>query len=124
MHKLIEYLCDELETLERKADKDGKLTMQEIQYGDTLAHFKKNLLKADEMSDEGASYADRGYYYEDRMPRYTMARGRRGAKRDSMGRYSSDSNELVEELRELMHDAPNEQARAEFRKFIEKMEHM
>ena len=30
MHKLIEYICDELEELERKADKEGKLSMAEI----------------------------------------------------------------------------------------------
>ena len=71
MHKLIDYICDELEELERKADKEGKLSMAEIQYGDMLAHFKKNLLKGEEMygDDEemysmaGGSYAmgdDRG----------------------------------------------------------------
>ena len=49
MHKLIEYICDELEELNRKAGKDGKLSMAEIQYMDTLAHAKKNLLKGEEM---------------------------------------------------------------------------
>ena len=53
MHKLMEYVCDELEELERKAEKGGKLSMAEIQYADTLAHMKKNLLKADEMTGEG-----------------------------------------------------------------------
>lgn len=75
MHKLIEYVCDELEELERKADKEGKLSMAEIQYVDTLSHIKKNLLKGEEMMEEGNSYA----------------RGRgRNARRDSMGRYSSE----------------------------------
>lgn len=79
MHKLIEYVCDELEELEKKADKGGKLSMQEVQYADTLAHLKKNLLKADEMMDDG--YSNRGSY----------ARGRMGnVRRDSMGRYSRD----------------------------------
>lgn len=78
MDKLIEYVCDQLEELERKADKGNKLTMQEIQYADMLAHLKKNILTADAMmeaDDEGGSYA----------------RGRgRNARRDSMGRYSRE----------------------------------
>ena len=78
MHKLMEYVCDELEELERKAEKGGKLSMAEIQYGDTLAHFKKNLLTADAMTGEG-EYG------------YSNARGRgSNARRDSMGRYSRD----------------------------------
>lgn len=79
MDKLINYVCDELEELERKADK-GKLSMAEIQYADMLAHLKKNILTADAMMDEG-EYSNEGGSY---------ARGRgRNAKRDSMGRYSS-----------------------------------
>ena len=157
MHKLIEYICDELEELERKADKDGKLSMAEIQYVDTLAHMKKNLLKADELweesdysmeggpydgrgnsyarggrSNRGGSYArggrssNRGGYYNEGS--YARGRGR-NARRDSMGRYSSDGysmagEEMVDELRELMQDAPDEQTRMEFQKFIQKIEQM
>lgn len=98
MHKLISYVCGELEDLERKADKGGKLSMQELQYADTLAHLKKNLLKGEEMSGEGysnygysrrMSYGDSDGYYV--RPDGSYARGRgAGAKRDSMGRYSSE----------------------------------
>ena len=31
MHKLIEFICDELEDLERKAERGGKLSMAEVQ---------------------------------------------------------------------------------------------
>lgn len=144
MHKLIEYICDELEELERKADKDGKLSMAEMQYADLLAHTKKNLLKGEEMMDESeysmamgdgmyrGSYArnnqggNRGNY-----SRNSYARGRgRNARRDSMGRYSReggysmDSAEMVDELRELMQDAPDDRTRQEFQKFISKIEQM
>lgn len=141
MHKLMEYICDELEELERKADKDGKLSMAEIQYADTLAHTKKNLLKADELweeseynMDEGNSYAmggrsRNGYRYNNEGGR-SYARGRgRNAKRDSMGRYSRDGysmagDDMIDELRELMQDAPDEQTRMEFQRFISKIEKM
>ena len=142
MHKLMEFICDELEELERKAEKDGKLSMAEIQYVDTLAHAKKNLLKADEMWEEseysmdgGRSYArsrrsmrgDNSYRYEGEG---SYARGRgRNAKRDSMGRYSRDGysmaeGEMIDELRDLMHDAPDEQTKMEFQRFISKIERM
>lgn len=138
MHKLMEYVCDEMKELERKAEKDGKLSMAEMQYLDTLAHTKKNLLKADEMSEEGYSgMMYPRYYGDDRMDGRAYRDGRsyndgrsyaRGRKRDSMGRYSrgySMANEdMMDELHELMEKAPDEMTKREFRKFIDKIETM
>lgn len=136
MHKLMDYICDEMSDLERKAEKDGKLSMAEVQYLDTLAHTKKNLLKADEMSEEGYSgMMYPRYYGEDRMDGSSYndgrsyARGRRNVRRDSMGRYSSRgysmaNDDMVEELHELMEKAPDEMTKREFKRFIEKIETM
>ena len=144
MHKLMEYVCDEMKELERKASKDGKLSMAEMQYLDTLAHTKKNLLKSDEMSGEegysgmmypryygddrmdGRSYGDGRSYVDDRS--YARGRGR-NARRDSMGRYSSRgysmaNEDMADELRDLMEKAPDEMTKKEFRKFIDKIETM
>ena len=128
MHKLIEYICDELEELEHKVEREGHLSMSEIQYGDTLAHFKKNLLKAEEYED-GYSY---GYGDGHRTYRVegSYARGRgRNARRDSMGRYSRRgysmaNEEMISELHELMEEAPDEKTRMEFQRFISKVESM
>ena len=87
MHKLLEYVCDELEELERKADKNGKLSMQEMQYVDTLAHTKKNLMKAEEMSEEiegNSNGRTMGYSYD----RY--GRGE-NSSRGYSGRYDNNS---------------------------------
>jgi len=137
MHKLMEFVCDEMEDLERKVEKEGKLSSAEMQYLDLLAHTKKNLLKADEMSGDGEysgrydnrmyddRYSRRDDYSRNRDGGMSYARGRgRNAKRDSMGRYSSASDMLVEELRDLMEDAPDERTKMEFKKFIQKMESM
>lgn len=160
MEKLMEYICEELEELERKADKEGKLSMAEIQYGDMLAHFKKNLLSADEMWEEseysmdgGGGMSGRRYSYArggggrggqgggqgggssndgySRRGGGSYARGRgRNARRDSMGRYSStgdysrDAEDMVDQLRELMEDAPDDRTRQEFQRFIQKLEQM
>lgn len=108
MHKLLDYICSELEDLESKADRDGSLTMSEIQYADTLLHMKKNLLKSEEMSDE---YSYRGNSYG------------RGRKRDARGRYSA-REDMTDQMREMMRDAPDEQTRQEFSRFISKLERM
>lgn len=126
MHKLIEYICDELEDLERKAEKDGKLTMQEVEYMDTLAHAKKNLLKSDMMMDEDEYSSAGGVYYRDGMRDRSYARGRRGSvKRDAMGRYSRGysmaEDDFRMELEELMHNAPNEQTRQKIQRIMSEM---
>jgi hypothetical protein len=107
--------------------------MAEVQYGDMLAHFKKNLLKSEEMSDEGYSermYPMRGRVYDDGRAygdrSYNDGRSY-ARKRDSMGRYSrgySMADGMVAELREMMKDAPDERTRGEFQRFIEKIETM
>ena len=74
MHYLINFACTELEELEDKA-KRGNLSMADVQYADTLAHMKKNLLAAESMTG-GRSYSS-----------YAMM-GRDG---DGDGRYSEDN---------------------------------
>lgn len=135
MHKLINYVCDELEELEKKADKGG-LTANEIAYADTLAHLKKNLLKSEEMMD-GGEYS--GTYRSD-MPRgmsyargdYSRGdgRGSYAQRRDSRGRYSSergysrDAREMADRLRDLMEDAPNETVRRDIERLMHTVEQM
>lgn len=145
MHKLIEYICDELEDLERKAEKDGKLSMTEIQYMDTLAHAKKNLLKSEEMMGEdeeysmaGGSYAyardGRGGNRGGGRSNASYARGRgRNARRDSMGRYSSENRYSREggysmaeddfrmDIEDLMQNAPNERVKQKLRELMSEM---
>lgn len=125
MHKLIEYVCDELEELEKKADKGG-LSSAEIEYADKLAHLKKNLLKGEELYDE-MDYS--GDMYGN--PRSNMARGMSYAqRRDRMGRYSSgrgysrDGHEMAERLRDLMHDATDEGVRRDIERLMHKVEQM
>lgn len=146
MHKLYEYVCDELKDLEKKAEK-GNLSMQEIQYADTLAHLKKNLMKADEMMEDEfgeysmayypmTSYAEEGGNkggYMSRRGGNSYARGRgRNAKRDSMGRYSrnegysyadDEMHEIIADMRGMMADLPTEKQR-KVREFIDNMERM
>ena len=125
MHKLIDYACTELEELEDKAGSGHKLSSAELQYADTLARLKKNLLKGEEM--EGTYSGDYGrrpmYEYPDDTS-YGRSYARR---RDSMGRYSrrySGDEAMLDSLRDMMESAPDERTKAEYRKFIAKMESM
>lgn len=129
MEKILSFICDELDELERKADKDGKLSMAEMQYVDLLAHTKKNLMKAEEMSDDYSNgYDNRGYSRRGSYGGRYEGSYARGRKRDSMGRYSRNysmaTDNMVDELRDMMMDAPDEHTKKEFQKFISKIENM
>ena len=139
MDKLIDYACDELEKLEKKAEKSG-LSLTETQYADTLAHLKKNLLKGEEMyaeMEDGYSGTYRGSYRGGSYEPGSMGRGSyrggsyargRNARRDSRGRYSSEggysraAEKMVEQLRDMMHEAPDQQTRMELERMVQRME--
>jgi hypothetical protein len=127
MHKLYEYVCDELKGLEKKAEK-GSLSMQEIQYADTLAHLKKNLMKADEMMEDEYGEYSMAYYP---MTSYAEDGGRTGRasyarRRDTHGRYSSRGYSMAgdgfrRELEGLAEDAPTEHVKQKLRDIIREM---
>ena len=133
MHKLHELKEKLMNTLEDYSKKE--MTASNLEIVDKLSHTIKNLCKIIEYAEEseysgmGGSYARGGRYSRERMGgRYGMSyadgRGRgTQAKRDSMGRYSSNDG-MISDLRDLMEDAPDEKTRMEFDKFIRKMESM
>lgn len=131
MHRLYEYICRELDDLERKAEK-GKLTMAEMQYGDTLAHFKKNLLKAEEMSGDSYSMAGNSYNSDGYSRRSSYSRAgtmspfskMRGMNIRRDGYSMADNEQMLEELRGMMQDAPDEQTKMDFRRLIQRLEKM
>lgn len=141
LYELKEKLMDELAEYGSKEMSAGSLEVV-----DKLTHTIKNLCKIIEdmegYSEEGGSYeggrsnmmggsyARTGSYARGGnrggSPRASYADGRgRGsnAQRDSRGRYSSGGS-MVDELRELMEDAPDSRTRMEFERFIKKMESM
>ena len=122
LHELKETLCNELKEYGRK----GKISTGELDIVDKLTHTIKNLDKIIEKYDDdySSAYSYRGGYsnrYDD--GHYSMARGR-NARRDAIGRYSRNNDMMIQELRELMEDAPDERTKMEFQQFINKMEKM
>lgn len=134
IYELKDRLCDELEEYGKK----GELDVGSLDVVDKLAHTVKNLQKIIK------KYEEDEYSYADGMPdggTYSMRGGysnRRGSngrngnsyarRRDSMGRYSRGysmaGGDMVQELRELMNEAPDERTRMEFQNFISKIENM
>lgn len=134
--KIKEMLCEELETIAKK----GELTAGSLDTVDKLTHAIKSIetiIAMNEYNDDG--YSNRGSY-ESRngssgARRYTRDGSMDGGnsyarygnvRRDSMGRYSRDeaNDEIISRLHDIMNDTPNEQAKQEIRKLINKMENM
>lgn len=80
----------------------------------------------DDSSFAGPRYGGRGVSYNDDT---SYARGRRNARRDSMGRYSRrgysiGKDEYIDRLREAMESAPDEMHRQKVQRMIQELESM
>ena len=84
LEKLKEALCEELD----KFAKSGDITVNSLEKIHKLTDTIKNIDKI-MMLEEDGGYSE-GYMGDGMMYGSSYARGRRYAKRDSMGRYSKD----------------------------------
>ena len=123
MHKLYELKETLVKELERYAD-NQTLDLQTLDIIDKLAHAGKNVCKIIETCEEeqyseaigGGSYRSMPHFrmagsYANDGSYGSYARGRGvGARRDSMGRYTS-VGDFRADLQELVNNAPNEQVR-------------
>lgn len=147
LYDLCETISNELEDANEKIRKAGeKLSAGDLEYIDKLTHSLKSIkttIAMMEAEDKGYSgtYWDGRYYYDGetvmdgsgndggRSGRgMSNARGRgSNARRDSRGRYSSEYSRtearehMKDELRELMHDAPDEHTKKKFERFINEL---
>lgn len=150
LHELCETIKEEIAEANKKIkNAGGKLSAGDVEYIDKLTHSLKSIkavlsMMEDEEEDEyssrypmsyrGRSYRGGSYRYDDGMmdEGRSYARDGRGrgsnAQRDSRGRYSSRMDgysrhgDVVESLREVMEEAPDERTRQEIQRLIEKME--
>ena len=129
LYELREMLMDELHKISSK----GELTAGSLETVDKLTHSIKSIDTICAMEEAGEYSYEGGNSY---------ARGRgSNARRDSMGRYSSenygmgmrgysrrrgysgdDKEELVNSLRELMNETSNNKSRMAIQRAIEQME--
>lgn len=131
MDNLCEYIDEELMELDKKA-KSGQLSAGDIEMGDKLAHFKKSLLTNEAM--ESGYSNDRGYSNRRGYSRDTMTRDYSGEdysrddystarrRRDSMGRYSREGDDIVHSMRELMNRTNDPKAKDAIRQAVSEIE--
>lgn len=131
LYKMCDTLTEEIERANDKLNKTGgTLTGDDVSYIDRLTHALKSIkttIAMVEAEDGGESgrYMPRYNYGGYNGGNYSYRRGR-----DSMGRYTSRrggysyDDGMIEELRSLMENAPDERTKSEFRQFIAKMEKM
>ena len=137
--KLMSLVENEIEAINR----NGKFkSREEIDSVYKLVDIAKDIECMNRWEEEmdGESYGDGMSYERDgRSYRYdggSYARGRRNARRDSMGRYSRESyrggsyergysrdgkEEYKEQLRDMMEEAPDEQTRQSIKRMIDNM---
>ena len=137
IYKLKELKKKLMKELEGYASKE--LTASSLDIVMKMSSAVKNLTRVIEMceEEEGGEYSSRGSYAYERDPmgrsvesresyRGSYARGRRGAPRDSRGRYSGEGysrhGDPAEMIREAMEMAPDEQTRRELERIIEKFD--
>lgn len=148
MHDFAEELYTLCEVLEKDLAKTneklrmagGDMTGADLEYVDKLTHAIKSIkttlaMVDEEYSNEGGS--NRGSYRGGGSNRGGSNRGSnrggsyggsyaRGQRRNSMGRYSREgysraAEDMVEELRGLMDEAPDEQTRMEIQRMVERL---
>lgn len=132
MHKLTELKDKLTRELEDYAD-NGKFSekdVESIKYMTSAIDHLCNIIEDEEDEYSGVMMNDDLDGRYSRRGGMSYARGRgANARRDSRGRYSSrmysgDNSMMLQELRNLKEDAPDERTRMEFEKFIKKMESM
>ena len=116
LHELCEALMEELETIAEKIRKSG-MSAGDLETVDKLSHALKSIKTTIAMmeADEGYSGEYRPRYGTYHDPRNNMSYAR---KRDSMGRYSrrgysyaDNMDGLLDEMREMLPDRPDEKRR-------------
>ena len=142
-NKELMEICETLERTIKSANEKirgagGKLSAGDADFVDKLLHSLKSVkavMKMDEEAEMDDEYSermysrgyDRGGSYRGSYDGGSNGRGRMNARRDSMGRYSSNDGysrggSMVDELRDMMNDAPDADTRQELQNLIRKME--
>lgn len=143
MHGICEKLTEEISEMNKKMDKNGgKMSAGDLEALDKLTHALKSVkttLAMEEYDDDrsgdymGGSYergGNRGGGSYERGGSYARGRGRY-AKRDSMGRYSSEYgysrdeaiDDMAEDIRAAMPTMP-EDLKRDAQRFLSKLEQM
>lgn len=145
MEKWLDDLYDLCETVSHEIGEanekiraaGGKLSGADVDYIDKLTHTMKSIKTTIAMAEAEERDGESGYYpYMGGYRSYEngMRVGRSNARRrDSMGRYSRENrgysrddakSDFIDDVRELMRDAPDERIKMRFKDFIREIENV
>lgn len=124
LEELCETLSEELHSANNKL-RNGKMNSGDLEYIDKLTHALKSVTILKEMEGGSQRSYDGSYRsYEGNSGRRSYdgnSMGNSYRRRDSMGRYSRDTEELMRDLQMLADKAPDPQTKAEIQKFMRTM---
>ena len=134
MHELCETLTGEIKEMNSKIRAaGGKMSPQDLENVDKLTHALKSVKATMAMDEEEEGYSEY----------YPMGGSSYRRNRDSMGRYSRypgyngwtgapgiprypnrnySRNDLVDKIRQLMDNAPDDRTRQDIQRMVERME--
>lgn len=145
MEKWLDDLYDLCETVSHEIGEanekiraaGGKLSGADVDYIDKLTHTMKSIKTTIAMAEAEERDGESGYYpYMGGYRSYEngMRGGRSNARRrDPMGRYSRENrgysrddakSDFIDDVRELMRDAPDERIKMRFKDFIREIENV
>lgn len=137
LHEVCKYLTRDIEEMNEKIrNANGRLNRDTLDYLDKLTHALKSVKTVIAMEEAYDDHSERGMSYESRPRTVYHDYTERNMKRDSLGRYSRESDRYYdgytraaakEEMMSRLHDLMAEsepQMRAEFQTFINKLERM
>lgn len=119
--ELRDMLCEELDNITEQ----GEITTGSLDIIDKLTHSIKSIDTIIAMEESGYSnddYDDYSRRYDDYSRRGSYARGRRNARRDSMGRYSRGKKGMAEKLEAMMGDTNDPKVRKALENALEHIE--
>ena len=131
-----ETIANEIaEANQRIRQSGGDLNAGDVEIIDKLAHSMKSLVSTCAMleAEEDGGYSGRYYYgegrgYSGRERRNGYSGNYGGYSRENRGRYSSREGRggysrdgMMDHLREMMDEAPDEQTRMEIKKMMDRM---
>lgn len=127
LETLCDVLSDQLSDITRKVKNNG-MSSGDLDTLEKLTHSLASVKKIMAFMEDDEEYSgyDGGMGSYRGSYRRSYNRGSYARKRDRMGRYSGERgysrNDLVDKMRELMDEAPDDRTRQEMMRMVEKLE--
>lgn len=139
---ILDKICDELEEVSKKVEREGKMTAGDLEMVDKLVDIKKNILKTWMLEGDGGysqagdwegmarghfgdysrNYNDNGSSYANRGEHWVRGHYSRAARRDRMGRYSRAGGDLIEHIDMMMEETDDPREKEVIRRFKRELE--